>query len=84
MGTLLKRLVQPQAGNGGGGDGRRLYHAAVMPCYDRKLEAARPQLTEPASGAPETDCVLATAELQLLLGRAGVDPRRDGNRCAPV
>lgn len=50
-----------------------------MPCYDRKLEAARDELTLPSTGpnpqppTPETDSVLATAEVQLLIKRLGID-----------
>ena len=38
-----------------------------MPCFDKKLEAARPELM--ADGALETDCVLATSEVQEMLER---------------
>lgn len=66
---------------------RSVYHVAIMPCYDKKLEAARSDLTsqqaangaihvdgEPVGGdlLPETDCVLTTGELQELLQERGV------------
>ncbi|GMR41237.1 hypothetical protein PMAYCL1PPCAC_11432, partial [Pristionchus mayeri] len=39
-----------------------IYHVAVMPCFDRKLEASRPENTT-ADGTRHVDCVLGTAEL---------------------
>ena len=45
-----------------------------MPCYDKKLEAARDDL-QTEGGAPETDCVLATTEVLELLAARGVDLR---------
>ena len=50
MGSLVKRLLAPLLGCGA--DPRRLYHATVMPCYDKKLEAVREELTLP-DGVPE-------------------------------
>lgn len=38
-----------------------IYHVAVMPCFDRKLEASRPENTT-ADGSRHVDCVLGTAE----------------------
>ncbi len=37
MGTLVKQVVCQQQGL----DPGRVYHIAVMPCYDKKLEASR-------------------------------------------
>merc|ERR1711939_585309 len=42
-----------------------VYHCFVQPCYDKKIEAARPQFRETY---PEVDTVLATRELQELVG----------------
>jgi iron only hydrogenase large subunit-like protein len=65
MGTLIKqewarsKAINPAS----------VYHCAVMPCYDKKLEAARDDFTVPpldsvsTTAIPETDCVLATTEL---------------------
>lgn len=64
MGTLLKRILPRRAEwakklqNGM----KKVVHVAVMPCYDKKLEAARSQLAD-SSGTPETDIVLTTSEL---------------------
>ena len=37
MGTLVKQMVCKARGL----DPGRVYHTAVMPCYDKKLEASR-------------------------------------------
>ncbi|KAK6015092.1 hypothetical protein OSTOST_19494, partial [Ostertagia ostertagi] len=38
-----------------------IYHAAVMPCFDKKLEASRPDFYVPGTeSARETDCVIST------------------------
>lgn len=37
MGTLVKRFVSKQLGV----DPSQIYHCAVMPCYDKKLESSR-------------------------------------------
>lgn len=37
MGTLVKRHLAAALG----WDPARIYHATVMPCYDKKLEASR-------------------------------------------
>ena len=33
--------------------GTRVYHVSVMPCYDKKLEASRDELTLPGTSTPE-------------------------------
>ena len=50
MGSLIKRLLAHLLGCGT--DPHRLYHATIMPCYDKKLEAVREELTLPG-GVPE-------------------------------
>jgi iron only hydrogenase large subunit-like protein len=68
------------------GDGK-VYHVTVMPCYDKKLEAARDELVVVGGGSggnsgnggnittttpePEVDCCLATSEVQALLEAHG-------------
>jgi iron only hydrogenase large subunit-like protein len=46
-------------------DARRVKTVCVMPCYDKKLEAVRPNfsLEETPSVVKEVDTVLATHEL---------------------
>jgi len=59
MGTLLKQLWAPRLAEA---PQQRVYHCALMPCYDKKLEASREDLRTPG-GEAETDCVLTTGEL---------------------
>ncbi|EGT51605.1 hypothetical protein CAEBREN_28974 [Caenorhabditis brenneri] len=40
-----------------------VFHAAVMPCFDKKLEASREQFKVDGTEIRETDCVVSTAEL---------------------
>lgn len=40
-----------------------VFHAAVMPCFDKKLEASREQFKVDGTDVRETDCVISTAEL---------------------
>jgi iron only hydrogenase large subunit-like protein len=70
QGALAKRLLPALTGNGTGMEAqqqRRVFHAAVMPCYDKKLEASRSQLRgrDALDGAesPDTDVVLTTGEV---------------------
>jgi iron only hydrogenase large subunit-like protein len=60
MGSLVKRVLGRALLGPGLGEGEeeergrlgRLYHATVMPCYDKKLEASREELTV-KGGLPE-------------------------------
>ena len=72
QGALVKRLLPAQAQQ------RRVFHAAVMPCYDKKLEASRSQLrgVDALDGAesPDTDVVLTTGEVvSELIAARGAD-----------
>ncbi|WKX99084.1 hypothetical protein Q1695_014174 [Nippostrongylus brasiliensis] len=44
-----------------------IYHAAVMMCFDKKLEASRPDFYVPGTEIRETDCVITTVEVNSLL-----------------
>ena len=86
MGTVVKQVWAAKHGVAPSS----IYHVAVMPCYDKKLEAARDDLTtitttasstgggviianeEDNNRVAETDCVLATSELQTLLQKVGI------------
>lgn len=69
MGTLVKRRWCMAAGL----LPAWVYHCTIMPCYDKKLEAAREDFNLPGTQVPETDCVLATTELQELLEQRQAD-----------
>ncbi|KAG7856059.1 hypothetical protein KL919_004452 [Ogataea angusta] len=44
----------------------QVYHLSIMPCFDKKLEAARPEHETPEE-APDVDCVITPRELIQLL-----------------
>lgn len=41
----------------------RIYHVSIMPCYDKKLEASRPDFFLETYNTREVDCVLTTGEV---------------------
>ncbi|KAI8081275.1 iron hydrogenase, partial [Halteromyces radiatus] len=41
----------------------RIYHVSIMPCYDKKLEASRPDFFLENFNTREVDCVLTTGEV---------------------
>ena len=58
-----------------------IWHLAIMPCFDKKLEASRSELTDaawtddkttPASATRDVDCVITTRELLLLASSRGI------------
>ena len=59
----------------------KLYHVAIMPCHDKKLEAGRKDLAweNAENGAvPDVDLVLTTSELLSLLSDATRDANLNG------
>jgi len=74
MGTLIKQFwCASEAVRLAPGD---VFHVAVMPCYDKKLEAVREELM--VGSVPETDCVLTTGELEAWMGTYG-NAKSNGN-----
>ncbi|KAK3956307.1 iron hydrogenase [Pseudoneurospora amorphoporcata] len=77
MGTLLKTSlsrilnISPD----------RIWHLAVMPCFDKKLEASREELTDavwagdgkPGRGVRDVDCVITSKEILMLAASRGLD-----------
>lgn len=58
----------------------RVYHVSIMPCFDKKLEASRSQLsvqssTDPETMVRETDLVLTTGEVHKMLLEKNLDLR---------
>ena len=45
----------------------QIYHVAVMPCYDKKLEASRQDFFDEVFSTRDVDCVITTGELELLM-----------------
>ncbi|KAH8910746.1 cytosolic Fe-S cluster assembly factor NAR1 [Coniochaeta sp. PMI_546] len=77
MGTLLKTTLSRTLGI----PPDRIWHLAVMPCFDKKLEASREELTD-ASWSPEgktgrgvrdVDCVITSKEVLMLTASRGTD-----------
>lgn len=58
MGSLIKDWV---------GQHKSIYHVTVMPCYDKKLEAARDDFFNKDTNSRDIDCVITAIELQQML-----------------
>ena len=69
MGTLIKRHCAEKRGL----RPSEVLHVAIMPCFDKKLEASRSELTEPAEDSRETDLVLSSGEILELLEKKQID-----------
>ncbi|KAH8149469.1 uncharacterized protein LAJ45_06549 [Morchella importuna] len=89
LGTAVKTLLQPESGPSG------VYVVGIMPCFDKKLEGARGELTSAAWGptndeAPvrDVDCVITTRELISLAQSLNLDfstlPRKPLTQQAPA
>ena len=50
-----------------------IYHVAVMPCYDKKLEASRPDFFLEQFDTREVDCVLTTGEIEKMFQEQNID-----------
>lgn len=59
MGTILKKHYAKSIG----ASPRSIYHVAIMPCYDKKLEASRDDFYDKVHETRDVDCVLATTEI---------------------
>lgn len=77
MGTLLKTTLSKKLGI----SPDRIWHLAVMPCLDKKLEASREELTDsvwagdgkPGRGVRDVDCVITSKEVLMLTESRGID-----------
>lgn len=70
MGALAKSWYGRKAGK----TPDEIYHVTAMPCYDKKLEASRSDFYSTVYSTRDTDCVLTTGELDLLLQDLGFQP----------
>ena len=79
MGTLLKTTLSRTLGI----SPDRIWHLAIMPCFDKKLEASREELTDavwatedgkPARGVRDVDCVITSKEIFMLAASRGINP----------
>ncbi|KAL2828886.1 iron hydrogenase [Aspergillus cavernicola] len=75
-GTLLKTALSKSLGV----PASRIWHLAVMPCFDKKLEASREELTDASWNAVsetsalvrDVDCVITARELLTLASSRGI------------
>ena len=78
-GTLLKTVLSKRLGI----SPNSIWHLAVMPCFDKKLEASREELTdvywrsppsnrEPTAPVRDVDCVITARELLMLADTRGI------------
>lgn len=68
-GSIIKRFVSGEHGVAPS----EVYHVAVMPCFDKKLEASRKDFQDPEDATKDVDCVLATTEIIELIESLNVD-----------
>ncbi|KAH8891068.1 iron hydrogenase [Thozetella sp. PMI_491] len=77
MGTLLKTTLSRRLGI----PPERIWHLAIMPCFDKKLEASREELTDavwagdgkPGRGVRDVDCVITSREILMLTESRAID-----------
>ncbi|KAL5340837.1 iron hydrogenase [Aspergillus crustosus] len=76
-GTLLKTVLSKKLGV----PASRIWHVAIMPCFDKKLEASREELTDAAwnkttssesTPVRDVDCVITSRELLSLASSRGI------------
>jgi iron only hydrogenase large subunit-like protein len=73
-GTLLKSVLAKKFGV----SPDRVWHLAIMPCFDKKLEASRSELTSnawsgSAEGIRDVDCVITAREVISMAEARGID-----------
>ncbi|KAI9257380.1 cytosolic Fe-S cluster assembly factor [Phascolomyces articulosus] len=64
MGSLVKDYLATKTNT----SPSAIYHVSVMPCYDKKLEASRPDFFLEQFNTREVDCVLTTGEIEKMFG----------------
>lgn len=75
MGTLLKTTLSRKLGI----SPDRIWHVAIMPCFDKKLEASREELTDAVwegtgtRGVRDVDCVITSKEVLMLADSRRID-----------
>jgi hypothetical protein len=63
---------------------RAVWHCAVVPCLDKKLEGSRSELRVDGSSSPESDCVVTAGELHELVRRLLPGGSLTAARTAPL
>ena len=64
MGSLVKDHFRKLLNNS---DPNSIYHVSVMPCFDKKLEASRPDFYDEAYNTRDVDLVITSGEIETLL-----------------
>ncbi|KAL7336270.1 Cytosolic Fe-S cluster assembly factor nar1 [Mucor circinelloides] len=72
MGSLVKDYFAKKSGL----TPDQIYHVSIMPCYDKKLEASRPDFFLEQYNTREVDCVLTTSEIDKMLVEQSLDFRQ--------
>ncbi|PWN41338.1 iron hydrogenase [Ceraceosorus guamensis] len=81
-GILAKQIIPAAAtpasstASNRSGKTRQVYHLSVMPCYDKKLEASRPDFAHAGAdgqSVKDVDCVITAGELDNLMKEQGFD-----------
>lgn len=67
-GSLVKELISKEKGV----PKSDIYHLSVMPCFDKKLEAARPEFGSEEESYRDVDCVITAKEIVQLLISEGL------------
>ncbi|KAI8904383.1 iron hydrogenase [Gorgonomyces haynaldii] len=68
MGSLVKQVLRTKLEC----NPDTIYHVAVMPCYDKKLEASRSDFYNDVYRTRDVDCVITTGELERLFQEQNV------------
>lgn len=68
--SLLASILKSRFASEWGIHAKDIFHVSVQPCYDKKLEASRPELSP--DGIRDTDCVVTTGELEVLWKEQGL------------
>ncbi|XP_040296547.1 cytosolic iron-sulfur assembly component 3 [Bufo bufo] len=68
MGSLVKKYFAKEKNL----KPSQIYHVTVMPCYDKKLEASRPDFFSEEYETRDVDCVITTGEVLRMLEQEGI------------
>eukprot|EP01117_Protostelium_nocturnum_P014069 TRINITY_DN5315_c0_g1_i2.p1 TRINITY_DN5315_c0_g1~~TRINITY_DN5315_c0_g1_i2.p1 ORF type:complete len:485 (-),score=169.56 TRINITY_DN5315_c0_g1_i2:14-1468(-) len=69
MGTIVKEYFAGKLNL----PSNQIYHATVMPCYDKKLEASRDDFYNDILSTRDVDCVLSSGEILDIIHEKGID-----------
>lgn len=76
MGSVVKKFLPMQRGV----EPSRVYHATIMPCFDKKLEASREDFKNELEEGQEVDIVVTTLEVEEMLAKEGLTSLASCNR----